>query len=190
MDRKNVHYIALNRTISLLAFFNMTSQLKNLIGSVFFGGLLIAVTIKFINKDINIELSKANQITGKVVNCGVIDKSSIVGGRMKVKVKGKVFFIKLENSRETFATYRPRQDYSSLSDRIKNADQITIYYDPANSGELNLDVYQIEKNGEVIQDYESYNNNYKIGAWFTGIGGLGILVIGLFPYIKKRMINK
>ena len=162
----------------------MTKRFKNLLGAIIFGGLLIAVTIKFLNKDININLSKTNQITGQVTNVGVTEKTSIVGGR--VKMKGKAFFIILDNSRETFATYRPKQDYTKLSESIKIGDTVTINYNYSSSSEINLDVYQITKKGQVLQDYDSYNSNYKTIAWLTGIGGLGILTVGLYPFFKRR----
>ena len=45
--------------------------------------------------------------------------------------------------------------------------------------------YQIEKEGQVLQDYESYNSNYKKLSWFTGIVGIGLLTFGIWQYFKK-----
>lgn len=162
----------------------MTNQEKNLISSLLFGGLLIAVTVKFYNKDINIDLSQVNRIKGVVTSSGVTDKSSIVGG--KLKVKGSVFFITLDNSNQNFATHRPSQDYKALADKINTGDTITLFYKERQDNDLNLDVYQIEKNGHVLQDYDSYNNNYKKLSWLTGILGVGLLVFGLWQYFRKR----
>lgn len=161
----------------------MTNQDKNLISSLLFGGLLIAVTVKFYNKDINIDLSQVDRITGIVASSGVTDKSSTIGG--KLKVKGSVFYITLDNSDQTFATHRPSQDYENLSDKIITGDTITIFYKERPDNGLNLDVYQIEKEGQVLQDYESYNSNYKKLSWFTGIVGIGLLTFGIWQYFKK-----
>jgi hypothetical protein len=161
----------------------MTNKEKNLISSLLFGGLLIAVTVKFYNKDINIDLSQVDKITGIVTSSGVTDKSSTVGG--KLKVKGSVFYITLDNSEQNFATHRPSQDYKLLSDKVIIGDTITIFYKARQDNDLNLDVYQIEKKGQVLQDYESYNNNYKKLSWLTGIAGLGLLTFGIWQYFKK-----
>lgn len=160
----------------------MTKQLRTLIGAFLFGGLLIAVCIKFIRKDININLNKTTQTTGKVTDLGITDKTSRVGGRMNIK--GKVFYLRLDNSKETLATYRPEQDYSKLLEKINIGDTITVYYYASNGNELNLDVFQIVKNGEIVQDYESYNKNHQTIAWVTGILGVLIITFGIFSYKK------
>lgn len=161
----------------------MTNQEKNLFSSLLFGGLLIAVTVKFYIKDINIDLSKVDRITGIVTSRGVRDKSSTVGG--KLKVNGSVFYITLNNSDQTFATYRPSQDYKLLSDRVSIGDTITIFYKLRQDNDLNLEVYQIEKKEQVLQDYENYNSNYKKLSWLTGIAGLGLLTFGIWQYFRK-----
>ena len=160
----------------------MTKKLRTLIGSLIFGGLLIAACIKFIRRDINLDLSKTTQTTGKVVEIGIAEKSSRVGG--KLNMKGKVFFLQLDNLKETLATYRPKQEYSALLNNIKIGDVVTVYYDPGSSGEFNLDVFQIEKDGKVLQDYQSYNKNHRFVAWMTGILGSIMIFFGIFGYYK------
>jgi hypothetical protein len=160
----------------------MTKRLRTLIGVFLFGGLLIAVCIKFFRKDINVDLDKTTQTTGKVIDLGVTDKTSRVGGRMNIK--GKVFYLRLNNSTETLATYRPEQDYSKLLQKIHVGDTVTVYYYQSNGNDLNLDVFQIVKNGEIIQDYESYNKNHQTIAWVTGIFGVLIIGFGIFSYKK------
>jgi len=160
----------------------MTKRLKTSIGAFLFGGLLIAVCIKFIRRDINIDLDKTTQTTGKVTDLGVTDKTSRVGGRMNIT--GKVFYLRLDNSSETLATYRPEQDYSQLSRKIHIGDTVTVYYHSSDGNSLNLDVFQIRKNGEIIQDYESYNKNHLTIAWVTGILGIIVVGIGVISYRK------
>ena len=162
----------------------MTNQEKNLISSLIFSGLLIAVTVKFYNKDININLAKVDKVSGIVTNCGVTEKSSTIGGN--TKVKGTVFFINLDSSNQTFATYRSEQNYSTLIQKIKIGDTVSIFYRERQDNDLNLDVYQIEENGQVLQDYQSYNSNYKKLSWLTGIFGLGLLTFGIWQYFKQQ----
>lgn len=155
-------------------------KFKILIVSLILGGMMIAVTIKFLNHHINVDLTKVNQISGCVIDAGIRQKTS--GNR--IKIKDNVFFIILNNSSEVFATYRPEQEYATLTERIKIGDTITIYY-RSHSGDLNLDVYQITEHGQVIQDYKSYNHNHRIIAWITGISGLGVLAVGFYPFFKR-----
>jgi hypothetical protein len=103
----------------------MTKRLRTLIAALIFGGLLIAASIKFIKADINIDLSKATHVTGKVIDLGVTDKSTIVGG--KINKKGKMFFFQLENLPERLATYRPEQEYSALLNNIQVGDSVTVF---------------------------------------------------------------
>ena len=160
----------------------MTKSLRTLIIAFLLGGLLIAVCIKFIRKDINIDLNKTTLTTGKVTDLGITDKTSRAGGRMNIK--GKVFYLRLDNSTETFATYRPEQNYSNIMQKVKAGDTITMYYYPSDGKDLNLDVFQIVKNGEIIQDYGSYNKNHQMIAWVAGILGLLIICFGIFSYKK------
>jgi len=170
----------------------MTKKINYIIGCFLSAGLLFFVTIFIVIPQINIDLSKTDSITGYVTNAGIATKSSIAGGRYRIKIDGKVFFITLNNSNETFATYRPRQNYEKLANSIKTGDIVTINYSGSNSEGFNLDVYQIKKDGQIIQDYESYNRNYKILAWLTGIGFFVIIGAGLYPYYKdaKRRKNR
>lgn len=162
----------------------MANQEVKLFGSILVASLLIAVTIKFYKKDINIDLNQVDKITGIVASCGVTEKSSVVGGRLKVN--GAVFYIYLDNSSQYYGTYKPSQDYTALVEKIKAGDEITIYYNERQNNELNLDVYQIEKNGEILVNYENYNSNYKKLSLLTGIMGLGILIYSIWEYYKKE----
>ena len=162
----------------------MTIQKKNLITASLFGVLLVAVTVKLYHKDRNFDLTHVDRISGTVVKRGVTDKNS--GGGDKLKVKGFVFFFKLHNSSQTFATYKPKQDYSTLIEKIKTGDTITIYYKEGKDHHLNLDVYQIEEKGQIIQSYQSYNNTNKKLSWLTGVMGFGLLTFGIWQYLKRR----
>ena len=170
----------------------MTKKNNYIIGCFLSAGLLFFVTICILLPKINIDLSKTDVITGQVTNTGITTKSSITGGRYRIKIDGKVFFITLDNSDETFATYRPSQRYEKLTKSIKKGDVVTINYSGSNSEGFNLDVYQIKKDGQIIQDYKTYNRNYKIFAWLTGIGFFVMIGAGLYPYYKdvKRRNNR
>ena len=167
----------------------MTKRKNKYIISCFLSaGLLLFLTIILLPQ-INIDLSKTDVITGHVTNAGIERKS---GGGYRIQIDGKVFFFTLDNSDEIFATYRPNQNYRKLTNSIKIGDIVTINYSGGNSKEFNLNVYQIEKEGQIIQDYKSYNRNYKILTWLTGIGFIVMIGAGLYPYYKdaKRRKNR
>lgn len=162
----------------------MGDKTKNLFSGLLFGGLLIAVTFKFYNKDINLDLNNVDRINGTVVTSKVTEKSSIVGG--KTSVKGNIFNFRLDNSDENFALHRPSQNYSDLVEQIKLGDTISVFYRKQNNTDLNLDVYQIEKNKRVLQDYNTRNSTYKKLSWFTGILGFGLLAFGILQYFLRK----
>lgn len=170
----------------------MTKKNNYIIGCFLSAGLLFFVAVFILRPQINIDLSKTDSVMGHVTNAGITTKSSITGGRYRIKIDGKVFFINLDNSPETFATYRPNQNYKKLAESIKIGDIVTINYSGSKSNGLNLDVYQIKKDGQIIQDYESYNRIYKIFSWLTGIGFFVMIGLGIYPYYKdaKRRKNK
>ncbi len=155
----------------------MRKPLNNLFGYLLVGGLLLALTYKFIKRDIGIDLKSTNFIVGTVESCGVTEKKSS-------RLKNLVFFIRLNNSNQYFGAYRPSQNYSGLVDEIKIGDEISIYYRQMDSGDLNLNVYQIEKNGKVILDYDSYQSLYYKLAWFMGLLGSGIIIFGIWKFYR------
>lgn len=162
----------------------MGDKTKNLLSGLLFGGLLIAVTFKFYNKDINLDLNEVDKIYSTVVASKVTEKSSIVGG--KTSVKGDVFNFRLSNSDENFAVHRPSQNYSDLIASVKPGDTISVYYRKQNNDDLNLDVYQIEKNGTVLQDYKTRNTTYKNLSWLTGIVGFGLIAFGIWQFFRRK----
>ena len=161
----------------------MTNQGKNLVSSLLFGGLLVAVTFKFYNKDINLDLRQVDKIKGAVTTSSIVDKSSVVGG--KISVKGSVFNFHIENSDQNFAAHRPSQNYSDLLEQIRQGDTITVFYRERQDDDLNLDIFQIEKNGKVILDYRNRNTTFKKLSWITGFAGLALLTFGFWQYFKR-----
>jgi hypothetical protein len=182
----------LKLTLADIATPQMTKKNNYITGCFLSAGLLFFVTIFIILPQITVDLSKTNAITGCVTNSGITTKSSITGGPYRFKIDGKVFFITLDNSNETFATYRPSQNYEKLAKSIKVGDIVTINYSGSNSEGFNLDVYQIKKDGQIIQDYDSYDKNHKIFAWLTGIAFFAMIGAALYPYYKdvKRRKNR
>jgi len=162
----------------------MGDKTKNLFSGLLFGGLLIAVTFKFYKKDINLDFKDVDKINGTVVTSKVTEKSSIVGG--KTSVKGIVFNFRLNNSDENFGVHRPSQNYSDLIESIKPGDTISVFYRKQNNNDLNLDVYQIEKNKAILQDYKTRNTTYKKLSWLTGILGFGLVIFGILQYIIRK----
>ena len=164
----------------------MTKKTNRLISCILSVGLLLFVITFIIVPQINIDLSKSLSITGVIQSAGIMKNSSVTGGRYRIKINSKVFFIILGNSNKIFETYRPNQNYSKLLNNIKYGDTVTIHFSSDNS------IYQIKKDGQIIQDYESYTKNYKTLGWLCGIGLIIMTGIGFYPYYKdgKRRKNR
>src|SRR5262245_46362710 len=131
----------------------MTKRAKDLlllISSIIFSAIFILATIAIIKVNVNVDLSKSDKITGQVTSAEIISHTPSGG---KIRLSGNVFFIKLDNSVESFASYKPNQDYSELSKEINIGDTITIYYKHKYSSGINLDVYQITKGNRILQGY-------------------------------------
>jgi hypothetical protein len=136
----------------------------------------------------NIDLTKVDKATGIVTVAAVITHTP-EGSR---SFPLKVFMFQLNNVNEVLGTYRPEEDYTKLVANIKVGDIITVYYDknkPDNN--LNSEVYQIEKNGQVLQDYDSFaHNNLMPLVLLFIVAGLVILLFGPLVIELKKYANK
>ncbi len=137
-------------------------------------------------KDIHINLSDAKSVTGQVVYA---DKIQIEETTIKLKKYKTVFAIKLENSNQNFAIDRGADFCNYLKTQIKKGDTIKLLY-RLSTNEHNSFVFQIEKNENILADF----NNYKKGqtrfiilAYFFGFIILGGLT---FWYINKKKQTK
>ena len=134
----------------------------------------------------NIEsnLNYYNKLKGKVLDKGIILNSSNVSG--KSKIKNKIFSLVIEHQEKPFGIYKSSGDYKDLASQINKNDFITIYFKNNPSTEINLDVFQIEKNNKIVYDLKNYIWKERLGGIIAFIGGLVLL----FLTIKDLLIKK
>jgi len=153
------------------------------LGLVIGSGIFFLAALGIYTTELNRDLTKVDKATGRVILSAVITHRA--GGTRSFPQK--VFMFQLNNINEALGTYRPEQVYTRLVENIKVGDTITVFYAknrPHNN--LNIDVYQIVKNGQILQDYKSYAHNNSIAAVFLIIAGFAILIFGILVIELKR----
>lgn len=126
-------------------------------------------------KDINVNLSEAKTVTGKVIYA---DINQIEEATFKSKKYKSVFLLKLNNSNQNFAIDRGAEFCRYLKAAIGIGDTVKLLYRLSTS-EHNTFVFQIEKNKKIIADFNGYKKKqtrmivllYLFG--FIILGGLG-----------------
>lgn len=158
----------------------MSKKKIGFIGALFLGLLNILGAIITIREDTGINLKKADVIVGEVSNALITTR--LVRGA-KYNRTQTVFYFKLKNSDQNFTVYRSDQGYWILDDNIKKGDTIKVFYH-ASSAAFNLDVYQIEKKGKIIQDYQVYENQASTVSSVMLIAGILIILVSIIHYTK------
>ena len=151
-----------------------TKRIANIIVAFFIAGLMSLTLILLLKNDINLDLNKVPKVIGIVTNA-----------QIKSNNKSLVFAFNIDNCRETLGIYNSSADYQMLSNQMMSGDTVTIYYRPKTSNAINTDVFQVEKNGKVIVDYEAYNKSHKTAAWVLGMGIIFIASLGVLTAMKK-----
>lgn len=161
----------------------MNKRIVNLIAGFILGIVPVLAAVKMISKDIGIDLKKAMCLSGIITDKGVTDKSSVLGE--KIPANSKVFYFHLNHSPGTFAIYRPGESYMQYDQSLHVGDSITVYYRETSSSEINMNVFQVEKDGRIIVDYESYNENHHTAAAAAMVAGLCILALSIVRYRRN-----
>jgi hypothetical protein len=145
------------------------------------GVLCVARATWGIFKDIDVKLSSAESVTGKVINADVIyiDKATF-----KSKKSKTVFAFLLENSGEKFAVDRGVNACNFLKSQIHPGDIVKVFYRQS-TNEYNTFIFQIEKGGQTlahIKDYQKGELKMIVLSYLFGFIVLGGLLI--------RQLNK
>jgi hypothetical protein len=127
--------------------------------------VLLVAGVIYINHRVTLDLKKSDKVIGRVVNTDVV----ISAPSSRFSGPARAFMFQLDNLDAQLGTHRPGDDYSRLLHDIQVGDTLIVYFSNHHSHKLNLDVYQIEKNGRVIQDYQSYARNYRKLVVFFGL---------------------
>ena len=147
------------------------------------GLLCVARATWGIFKDINVNLSTSNSVTGRVVNSDIIqiEKATFKSTRYKT-----VFAFRLENSGEKYAVERGVSVCKYLKSQIELGDTIKVFYRQS-TNEYNTFIFQIEKGQKVLANLEEYKKGET--QMIVLLYAFGLLILGglsVGHYIKKQ----
>ncbi len=134
-------------------------------------------------KDINVNLSSAYSVTGRVINAGIIqiDKATFKSKKYKT-----VFAFTLENSDENFAVDRGVNVCNFLNSQIQRGDTIKVFYRQSTS-EYNTFVFQIEKDEKVLANFKDYEKKEtEMIVLLYSFGFIILAGLSVWYYIKKQ----
>ena len=146
-------------------------KIIQIIAVLIVAGFMLLAAGKMYFVDGGVDIDKADKITGQITSA--YETTRRTTGKYASDVR--VFAFTLENYNHTLGAYRPSRDYTALLNNLKKGDTVTVTYKPMPHDKINIDVYQIEKSGKVILDYNSYKRNH-IGASIL-VAALAILMI-------------
>ncbi|TKK64112.1 hypothetical protein FC093_23280 [Ilyomonas limi] len=150
------------------------------------GLLCVARATWGIFKDINVKLSSANSVTGRVINSGIIqiDKATFKSKKYKT-----VFALTLENSDEKFAVERGTDVCNYLNSQIQPGDTVKVFYRQSTS-EYNTFVFQIEKGQRTLADIKEYQKGQAKMIVLMYVFGFAILGGLLAWYLNEKKKSK
>jgi len=73
-----------------------------------------------------------------------------IRGKSPAVKMGKYFAFNISGYQVSFSVYKPSRHYAELESALNVGDNITVYF--VNSQTANIQVCQIEKNGQIVVD--------------------------------------
>ena len=105
-------------------------------------------------------------------------------GRITNRNIGKFFTFTVASAPAAFNVYKPSRDYADLEAALNPGDSVTVYF--VNSQTANTQVYQVEKDGQVIVNKELLTGQNRNGGIIAALGGVGIIGGVLWRLRRKR----
>jgi len=133
---------------------------------------------------VNIDLHQTTKIKGQISSAGVAYRTAGRAHRIPV------FAFTLDDLSQRLGVYQPSRNYTTLSNQLTIGDTVIVYYRPRLNDAIDIDVYQIEKNGHVVVDYASYSHNHAMASFWIAALGLLLLLYGIYQLFKKPSVLK
>jgi hypothetical protein len=135
--------------------------------------------------NVGLDLKKTPKVVGRLDNPWVATHRTGRGGAIHI------FTFNLDQTPQKLAVYRRSQDYADLHHALHPGDTVTVYFKPSPIANPNMDVYQIEKNGVILFNYQEYSHNYFTLSLLIGLLGVFILFMTwLFQLASKKQAIK
>jgi hypothetical protein len=126
----------------------------------------------------SVDIKTLDKFTGPVSERGVADRKSSKG-------TSRVFYLTINGLSETLGIYRMEKDYAGLIDEIQPGDTLTVYYlSKATDENINIDLVQIERRGQIIVDQNEYKKKESALIYIGLIGGLFSVGLSIWYYNK------
>jgi hypothetical protein len=136
-------------------------------------------------KDVGLNIKEMPTVVGRIANRYLTHRPG--GGRAGNPL---VFAFKLENLDQTLGIYKPSHDYSDLLDSLRIGDIVTVYYRPLSTNPIDIDVFQVEKNGKIIVDYADYSKNHATASSALVVIGSVCLLFGILAIWVKSQLRQ
>ena len=150
----------------------------------FLWGLLI--WMGFMNQNIN--LTYLNKFEGEVIDRG----TTIRKAKTIRDPDASVFFVNVRGLNETLGIYRMSGNYSDLVEKINPGDSITVYYKFQERTDINIDLIQVEKDGQVLveaTEYERKESSLIYIGFVALIFNIGCSIFYYHDKTKKQSVD-
>lgn len=164
------------------------NRLFNFILGILMSAFLLAGSVYSIINNIDIDINKSKNISGKVI---YTDVREIENFSFRYSSYSRVFYFLLDNSDQDFAVQNAYQQYQSLDASIKIGDSIKVYYGNIFKlfNDYNRKVYQIEKDDIILVNYENYNRNASGKAGISLFIGVLLLTYTIMWYKRFNLFK-
>lgn len=140
---------------------------------------LLALTNMYSEGSVN--LNKADKITGQITQAHETTKRT--SGKYGAKYT-PVFAFKLDSYNYILGVYRPSKNYNILLNNLKVGEVVTVTYKHYPQDKINLSVYQIEKAGQIVLEYDSYKKNHILASILVGFITVVVIVFAIYKILK------
>ena len=142
---------------------------------------------RFVQLGLSILLSTAVILVGwSMLNESKIDLANTqkASGRISNRQVGKFLTFTITNLPQEFKVYQPSQDYTVLASKLSVGDSITVYF--VDSQTANTQVYQVEKNGQIVIDKALLTGQNRTGGLIALVGGLVMMGLAIWQFRKHK----
>ena len=112
-----------------------------------------------------------------------IRDSQQYSGRITTRSVDKFFTCTVSGFPTAFNVYKVSRNYPELEAALNPGDSVTVYF--INSQTANIQVYQVEKNGQIVVNNELLTGQNRNGGIIAVIGGL-VFIGGAFWRLKRK----
>jgi hypothetical protein len=94
-------------------------------------------------------------------------------GQITDRKFGKSFVFTVSGASVPFTVYKANRDYRELEDALGIGDTVTVYFVKSRTASIQL--YQVEKNGQIVVGKQLLEGQNRIGGFLALIAGIALL---------------